>query len=368
MPKTEYDFENAPCGYLSFDPAGTITRINKMALKWTKLRKEDILLKKKLEDITDKGTGLYFQMMLYPLLRMQGYINELSVNIISADGEATSCLFNASAVGNADGSIRQVHAILFNISDRKKYETEILKAREMADSVVLHKEQILQAQRRIMSILGHDTRAPLFSINRIIKYAADGKLSAEEIFPYFELISNQLDATLILIEDLLKWSNAHFENKPSGEAPYSLQSVVDDVFSLLNNNALAKGLFLKSRIDASITMLFNSSIITFILRNLVNNAVKYTSKGGITVSATAAAGMISIEVSDTGVGMTPDQLEKYTTGGLSSVPGTENEKGSGMGVMLINEFILQLNGTLLAESVLGEGTRVTVMIPGPPGD
>jgi len=360
---SKYDFENAPCGFLSFHPDGTITQINQTLLKWINCNKEEVIGQKKLEEITAKGTSLYFQMFVYPLLKMQGYINELSLDIVSSDNVATSCLFNASAIKNEGGSIQQIHAILFAIADRKKYEVEILNAKKTAEAVAEHKERILQVQRRIVSILGHDTRAPLFSVNQIIKLAADGKLGPAEVFPYFELMANQLDATLILLNDLLSWSNTLFNNTKEAEIPFSMQSVTADVFELLHGNAVSKKLLLKNKIDPAVMMAANRSIVMFIIRNLVNNAIKFTKEGGVTVSATVMSDAVSITVSDTGVGMLPDQLKKYTSGSLSSSPGTENEKGSGMGLILINEFLLQLNGRLQAKSFPGKGTSVTVILP-----
>lgn len=360
---SEYDFENAPCGYLSFYPNGTITQLNQMLLKWVAYRKEEVIGIKKLEDITSKGTSLYFQMFVFPLLKLQGYVNELSVSIVSSNNIITSCLLNASAIKDDGGNIQQVHAILFAIPDRKKYETEILNAKKTAEAVADHKERILQVQRRIVSILGHDTRAPLASVNQIIKFAANGEMAPEELFPYFELMANQLDATLILINDLLNWSNALLNNTKEVEAPFLLGAVVEEVFELLRGNARSKGLYLTSSIDPAVTMASNRSEVTFIIRNLINNAIKFTKEGGVTVAARVAPETITITVSDTGVGMLPDQLQKFTSGDLRSSSGTANEQGSGMGLILINDFLLNLKGSLQAESVLGKGTRVTVKLP-----
>lgn len=356
----EYDFENAPCGYVSFHSDGTIIRINQTLLRWINYAKEEVVGIKKLSDITAKGTSLYFEMFIFPLLKMQGYINEISVSILSSYNVATSCLLNATVIKGDDGNIQQVHAILFAIPDRKKYEAEILKAKKTVEALLEHKDRILQVQRRIVSILGHDTRAPIASVYQFIKLAAEGDFSPEELFPYFELMANQLDATLILINDLLNWSNVLLNETKEEEAPFTLGSVTEEVFELLGPNARAKGLYLKSKISPSLTVAFNRPIVTFIIRNLVNNAIKFTQAGGVTVEAVDT---LSITVADTGVGMSPDQLQKFITGTLRSSHGTANEQGSGMGLILINEFLLNLKGSLQVESVLGEGTRVTVMLP-----
>ena len=360
---SEYDFENAPCGYLSFYTDGTITGINQTLAGWLHCTKAEVVGVKKLDSITAKGTGLYFQMFVYPLLKMQGYVNEISINVLSATNESISCLFNASAVRNEDDGIQQIHAILFRISDRKKYEEEVLKAKKTAEAVAERKEQILELQRRIVSILGHDTRAPLHSVNRIIKLAAEGKMAPDELFPYFELMANQLDATLILINDLLNWSNVLFNNKTEKPASFSLAGVTEEVFELLQGNAMAKGLYLKNDVDPALTLVVHRSIVTFILRNLVNNAIKFTQEGGVTVGATWVDNALQLTVSDTGVGMQPDQVEKFIMGNLGSTVGTQNEKGSGMGMVLINEFVLQLKGSLQAESVTGSGTAITLSLP-----
>ncbi|OLY91412.1 hypothetical protein BUE76_05475 [Cnuella takakiae] len=350
---------------MSFYPDGTICQINQTLLNWIQYRKEEVVGVKKLDAITAKGTSIYFQMFVYPLLKMQGYINELSIDILSSENTSTSCLFNASAIKHEDGSLRQINAILFSISDRKKYEVEILNAKKMAEAAADHKEHTLQAQRRILFILGHDTRAPLYSINMMIRLAAEGKIAQQEIIPFFERMANQLDATLILLADLLSWSDALLNNKKQAESSFLLQDVVREVFELLQGNADAKNIVLKSEVSPLLEMSSNRQVITFIIRNLVNNSIKYTSSGGVTVTVTTGAdpGTLSIHVQDTGIGMPPEKLKKYVTGKLTSTAGTNNEKGAGMGMALVNEFLLQLNGSIQAESHEGIGTTTTIKLP-----
>ena len=214
-----------------------------------------------------------------------------------------------------------------------------------------------------MSILGHDTRAPLFSINRIIKLAIDGEMRPEEVFPHFELMANQLDATLILIDNLLNWANAHFDTDKKQQKQLPLRTITKDVFKLLQSNAISKGLFLTTQIEPSLMIQSSQSIISFIIRNLVNNAIKFTGDGGVTVSAEHCETTVNITVSDTGMGMNAGQIAKFREGQLQSSVGTANEHGSGMGLMLIKEFLIQLKGELQVESEVGQGTSITVVLP-----
>jgi signal transduction histidine kinase len=103
-------------------------------------------------------------------------------------------------------------------------------------------------------------------------------------------------------------------------------------------------------------------VIKFILRNLVSNAIKFTEKGAITISSEKKNGKIRIIVSDTGVGMSPEKADRLFKASPTSSLGTKNEKGSGLGIMLVKEFIDQLNGNIKVESKLGEGTRFIISI------
>jgi sigma-B regulation protein RsbU (phosphoserine phosphatase) len=345
-------------------------------------------LNKKLEDITNKGVRLYFDMYVNPLLQMQGFVDEISLDIIASDGQPVSCLFSARAIKNEDGSIHHINAVLFRITDRKNYEAEILRAKNKAvqennhqqqtvdelsirllkvSSLADQREQILQAQRRIMSILGHDTRAPLFSINRILKFAVEGQISADDMLPYFELITNQLDTTLILIDNLINWGKAHLNPGKESLVAFSLQELTDEVFQLLSSNAISKGLYMTNAVDAGLTLVSNRPVVTFIIRNLVNNAIKFTSSGGIVVEAATSDDFVHISVTDTGVGITSSQLATIARRDAASTAGTEFETGSGIGLMLIYEFLLQLQGELAIESEPMKGTKITVRLPNKKG-
>lgn len=130
---SEYALENAPCGFISFYADGTIVQINKTLLKWLNYSKDEVIFKKNFQDILDSGGRLYYQMYLFPLLNMQDHINEISLSILSSDNTSISCLLNASAIKDEDKSIQLIHASLFNFTDRKKYELEILRTKTQAE-------------------------------------------------------------------------------------------------------------------------------------------------------------------------------------------------------------------------------------------
>lgn len=129
---TEFLYQNSPCGYLSFYPDGTIIKINQTLLSWLQADNDAITGKIKFSSILSKGGRFYYEMVVLPLLQMQGFVNEINFEIKSQK-ETFPCLFNASAVTGEDGSILAFNAIILNITDRKKYESLLLTARKNAE-------------------------------------------------------------------------------------------------------------------------------------------------------------------------------------------------------------------------------------------
>ena len=131
--KSEYILEHAPCGFLSITPDGVIVQINHTLLRWLNLEREAVVLCKKFKDILTRGAFLYHQMYVSPLLTMQGFANEISIDLVTSTNTRISCLLNASVMKDDSGNVELINASLFNISDRKKYETEIFKAKTYAE-------------------------------------------------------------------------------------------------------------------------------------------------------------------------------------------------------------------------------------------
>lgn len=128
----EFIYQNSPCGYLSFYPDGTIFKVNQTLLSWLHTESEAIIGTIKFSSLLSKGGRFYYEMVVLPMLQMQGFANEINFEIKSKE-ESFPCLFNASAVKGDDGTILAFNAIILNITDRKKYELLLLTARQNAE-------------------------------------------------------------------------------------------------------------------------------------------------------------------------------------------------------------------------------------------
>jgi PAS domain S-box-containing protein len=123
-------YEHAPCGYLSTDPDGRIVRVNQTFLDWTGHTREGLLGQARLQDLLTAGGRIYHETHYAPLLRMQGVVREIAVDIVRADGSRLSVLMNSVAQLDESGDIVQVRTTVFDATDRKRYERELLAARD----------------------------------------------------------------------------------------------------------------------------------------------------------------------------------------------------------------------------------------------
>ncbi|MGK7389152.1 MAG: PAS domain-containing sensor histidine kinase [Candidatus Cyclobacteriaceae bacterium M2_1C_046] len=126
-------YENAPCGYFSFLPDGTLIKANTTFHRWVGTN-NDSINSYNFIDFLYKGNSIYFEMIFLPMLKMQGYLNEISFDIIKVDGSTFPGLINAVAVRDDQENLKAINVTLINITDRKKYENELLQAKKTADA------------------------------------------------------------------------------------------------------------------------------------------------------------------------------------------------------------------------------------------
>jgi sigma-B regulation protein RsbU (phosphoserine phosphatase) len=122
-------FEHAPCGYLSTLPDGTIVRVNRTFEEWTGLRREELVGARRFQDLLSPGGRIYHETHYAPLLRMQGSVREIAVEIVRADGTRLAALINSVQHVDEHGHPRRIRTTVFDATDRRRYEDELLRAR-----------------------------------------------------------------------------------------------------------------------------------------------------------------------------------------------------------------------------------------------
>ncbi len=174
--------------------------------------------------------------------------------------------------------------------------------------------------------------------------------------------SQQIDNTLDMISNLVDWGRMQIQARTLIKKDTNFEEVVQRCFSVVSAAASLKNNELVL-IDEAKTVYTDPNALEFILRNLVTNANKYTEDGSITVASKKEDENVVITVTDTGIGMTEEKLNSiFGSAKNFSEPGTKNEPGSGLGLILVKEFLDKIHATISLKSEPGKGTEVTIVL------
>lgn len=220
-------------------------------------------------------------------------------------------------------------------------------------------------QNKILSIVAHDVKAPLVSLHSIVELSQDDILTEEMKFEMIEIWKKQLDNTMSLLGNLIEWGKLQVSTDIFLQQPIDLHAVADDELQKCSVAAGVKNIQLQNDLPARFPLYGDENIIRFIIRNIVANAIKFTENGRISIAARRNKNRVALTVTDTGVGMTAEQAQNLVTGKHAMVGlGTRNEKGSGLGFMLLRDFVAMLDGAITIDSTPGKGTSVRVEVNG----
>lgn len=214
---------------------------------------------------------------------------------------------------------------------------------------------------KVLSVLSHDVRSPLNNIQGLLNMK-EFMHSPADIKQADNKIRECTELTLQLLNNILEWSTSQIRGINVTLSNIRLHGLVKDVFKLFQPAADAKGLILKNEIPGSLTLWSDHSILQLLLRNLVSNAVKFTAKGSVSIGCNVTNTGFEIYVSDTGVGLA-DDLFLLDKSRITSSTGTNNEKGSGFGLILCNDYLARINGKLSYTNKATGGTVFYVYIP-----
>ena len=230
-----------------------------------------------------------------------------------------------------------------------------------------HLKELNSTKDKFFSIIGHDLRNPLNALLGFSELISGNsrEYSLEEIQKYSKIINDAAKNIHMLIENLLEWSRSQSGNIEFNPEEILLETVAGEILSVFEIQAEKKNIGIRLQIKEGTRVYADRNLLSTILRNLINNAVKYTGENGsIQITGGPAEGGVSVAVKDTGVGMSEEQLAGlFSLVHGPSTPGTSDEKGTGLGLILCKEFMDKHGGTIRAESRPGEGSTFTIFLP-----
>ena len=313
-------------------------------------RKIDEFVSKNTFDLVKKQTAI----------RREGNQTTYEMDFTRADGEKRVMLITASPTFNALGEFESTLGIFLDITDRKNIEIELKKNESELKALNDTKD-------KLFSIIAHDLRGPVGTSADLLEVLIENyaNFNSDEQLKMLEILKNSARSTYNLLETLLNWAIIQTGNLVFKPELFNLTKCIDSTVKNLVPAALSKNITLQFRSDKDIFSYADQNMIQTVLRNLIGNAVKYTFRGGsIEVNVVNQGNRTEISISDNGVGMDEKTIQNLFSKSIpSSKYGTENEKGTGLGLILCKEFIDKHGGHITVSSVPGKGSRFIIDIP-----
>jgi PAS domain S-box-containing protein len=375
-------YHNAPCGYLYTMEDGTLIEVNDTFLAFTGYSREEIIKNKRFEDFLSIGGKIYYETHFAPLLNMQGEVSQINFDFIRKDETRFPVLINAIKQTAKEKQHNYIQFIVLDITQRKHYELELMTAKrkseelltqlskvnnELTSNIQVIAEQSNQLEKlnatkdKFFSIVAHDLKSPLCSLRSFSSLLLDhfDDLDKDDILTMSKQLGDSVDSTIKMADNLITWAMIQMGESQFNEETIKVTDITSNIFDVYQKIALEKGIHISFSVDDALTIIGDKNQIEFVIRNLVNNAIKFTHKNGV-VSLTAISmpeGLVQISVSDTGVGISDEyKRELFCISKKQSVDGTDGEKGTGLGLMLSYEFMKLNGGQIDIDSSLGKGS------------
>lgn len=360
-------YENAPCGYLSLDPMGRIFKVNKTLGGWVGHAPEH-LLGKHLGDLLNIAGRMFYETHIAPLLRMQGFFDEVALDLISQTGERLPVIANAAERRAADGSVISTRFTLLKAADRRRYEQGLLNARDQsrsseaaAKAVLKDERETSQLREQFIAVLGHDLRNPLASIGAgariLLRQERD-----EAGIRVLQMMQTTVARMSGLIDDVMDFARGRLgggialirnANRPLEPV---LRQVVDELRMTLPDRVIESEFRITDPVNC------DRSRIGQMVSNLLGNALTHGSPDRpVKVSAATDHGMFELRVANSGEPI-PDAVIAHLFRPFFRGEVRASLQGLGLGSYIASEIAKAHDGTLTVAST-AEETRFTFRMP-----
>ena len=242
----------------------------------------------------------------------------------------------------------------------EKYDSD----QQMLTQENAHLETTNAVKDKLLSVISHDLRSPISSLQALLNLFNANNIARTELVDFFGKLLSRVENTSTMLENLLHWSQYQLKGLEPIFDKIDLQKIIDDCINLYHMQAEQKHIVIDNSLKTTVCVLADVEMLKVILRNLISNALKFTHSGGIiTIMTMNKKNYAYVSVRDTGVGITPENQKKMFTTGNFTTPGTEKEKGTGLGLMLCKDFVEHNRGKLWLDSKPNVGTTFHFTIP-----
>ncbi len=256
---------------------------------------------------------------------------------------------------------RRMNRLLREKNEKIEEQKEVLE--QQAVQLLLSNQQ----KDKLFSLVAHDLRGPLNYLKGLLDFLKERKLSDQEIGTMLIELRHHVDYSTELVSNLLYWASSQLNGSVVTPVLLPVGELVEETLASFVSSAKEKEVLLTTEIPGHLVGYADKDMMQVVVRNLVSNAIKFCRSGGmVTVSGIRKAADIEISVTDTGIGMKEDALDRIRRKESFSSYGTAREKGTGLGILLVHEFAEANKGRFYVESEWGKGSRCYFTIPAAP--
>jgi two-component system sensor histidine kinase/response regulator len=261
-------------------------------------------------------------------------------------------------------SYDQEKTIIKQNTELKELNTNLEKKVELRTKEL---KELNATKDKFFSIIAHDLKNPFNTLLGFSELLITNinKYDKGRIQEFINIIYQTSKNAYMLLENLLEWARSQTGRLDMAPANIGIAELVDENIDLISNNASSKKLELINKIDKNVTAYADSNMTHTVVRNLLSNAVKYTEPGGkIEIISKKRDKYIEVTVSDTGIGIKKENIEKlFRIDENFSTKGTNDETGTGLGLILCKEFVKKNGGEIWVNTTFGKGSDFTFKLP-----
>jgi len=244
---------------------------------------------------------------------------------------------------------------------------DLKRSRDIIQEKNIQLEKLNATKDKMYSIIAHDLRGPIGNFQVLLDLMIDNsaKISAQTHEKYLNMLRDVSKNAFYLLDNLLNWARSQRNEVTIKKEKTDISLIIDDSVNLLKMSAMTKNIEISVEMNEVQTVFVDRLMIQTVVRNLLNNAIKFTPDGGeIRIKALKNEQFIEISVEDNGIGIPESTRSKlFDPSEHITTYGTNNEKGSGLGLNLCYDFVSKNNGTICVESEEGKGSKFIVSLP-----
>lgn len=242
--------------------------------------------------------------------------------------------------------------------------TQQVEIQEKLENQAKELKQLNELKDKYFSIISHDLKGPVFGVKELIYLTNSGIISEKEFMEMLPEVSKNMEHVAILLENLLAWTSSQLKGEYLQLQFIDLQTVIKNQKNLLERIAKDKNIEIILNGKKEIHVKADKNMMELVFRNLISNAIKFSNPNSkVEISCSPDTEKIKISIRDYGVGIPEENLQKLNSGISFSTRGQSNESGTGLGMLMVKEYLMKNEGSLEIKSKLNEGSEFIVTLP-----